>query len=75
MGPGLAGEGAGAGHELVRHQVVADERHPAVDPGMAARDVEHEPLAVEHLVDGPGERRVGDVPAPRPERAADPDVS
>ena len=40
---------------------------------MAARDVEHEPLAVEHLVDRPGERGVGDVPAPRSERAADAD--
>ena len=48
---------AGRGHELVGHQVVTDERHPAVDPGWPAARSSTNALAVEHLVDRPGERR------------------
>ena len=72
--PVVGGELAGGHDQLVGHQVVADERHPAVDAGVARVEVERVALAVEHVGHRTRPRAVGDVPAPRSERAADADA-
>ena len=73
--PAVAGQLARAGDQLVAHQVVPDERDPALDEAAGRQPVEQVAVPREHLGGRGAEGHVVDVPSPLPIVARIPTVA
>ena len=69
----LAGQLARRDDQIVGHQVVADQRHPAANARVPGRQLDHGSLAIEHVAHRPGPGQARRVRSPGAERAADAD--
>jgi hypothetical protein len=62
------------GHEGIGHEIVSDQRHPALDEAACWEEIEHLALPIEHLLGRRGVGRVVDIPPPATDAGAQSDV-